>query len=309
MQTILGSGGIIATELAKSLLDYTSDIRLVSRNPKKVNPGDHLLPMDLTEEQAVYKAVEGSSIVYVTIGFPYSAKVWSDTWPKFMKNVISACKRHKAKMVFFDNVYMYDRNHLNGMNEETPLNPTSKKGQIRLEVLQMIDSAIKAGTIDALVARCADYYGPGITRNGMLRELVFDNLFQGKKAKWLESDKYPHSFTYTKDASKATALLGNTEEAFGQVWHLPTAKNPYTGKEWIEKIAEAMGKSPRYRVVSKFMVKIIGWFVPIMREVVEMMYQYDRDYVFNSDKFEKAFNFVPTTYEKGIQQIVIEDYS
>jgi len=309
MQTILGSGGIIATELAKSLLDYTSDIRLVSRNPKKVNPSDHLMALDLTEQQAIHQAVEGSSIVYVTIGFPYSSKVWSDTWPKFMKNVISACKKHKAKMVFFDNIYMYDRNHLNGMSEETPMNPSSKKGKIRMEVFQMIDSEIKSGNLDALVARCADYYGPGIARNGMLRELVFDNLAQKKKANWLGSANYKHSFTYTKDAAKATAILGNTEEAYGQVWHLPTAKDPYTGKEWIEKIAKAMDKRPRYRVLPKFMARILGWFVPIMGEVVEMMYQYDRDYVFNSDKFEKRFNFVPTTYEKGIQQIVLKDYS
>ncbi|NNE77490.1 MAG: NAD-dependent epimerase/dehydratase family protein [Pricia sp.] len=309
MQTILGAGGVMATELAKSLLEYTTDIRLVSRNPEKVNANDQLVCADLLDAQSVDKAVKGSSIVYVTIGFPYSAKVWQATWPKFIRHVVSACKKYDAKLVFFDNIYMYDEEYLDGMTEETPENPPSTKGKIRMEVNQIIRKEMESGGLSALIARCADYYGPGITRNGMLRELVLDNLANGKKANWLGSDNYKHSFTYTPDAGKATAILGNTSDAYGQVWHLPTAPNPYTGKEWITKIAHEMGKKPNYRVVPKFMVKIIGLFVPVMREIVEMMYQYDRNYVFDSSKFEKRFNFVPTSYDEGIRVIIARDYS
>ena len=107
---------------------------------------------------------------------------------------------------------------------------------------------------------------------------------------------------------KATALLGNTEDAYSQIWHLPTAANPFTGKEWIEAIAKEIGVKPKYQAVPKFLVRIIGLFVPIMREMVEMMYQYDRDYVFDSSKFENRFDFKPTPYEYGISKIVQNDY-
>ena len=46
-----------------------------------------------------------------------------------------------------------------------------------------------------------------------------------------------------------------------------------------------------------------------MKEVVEMMYQNDREYVFDSSKFEKEFKFKPTPFLKGIKEIVKTDYS
>lgn len=309
MQTILGSGGIIATELAKALTNYTTNIRLVSRNPKKVNETDELLKADLLNAVEVEKAIAGSEIVYVTIGFPYNAKVWQQTWPKFMQNVIKNCISNNTKLVFFDNIYMYDANHLNGMDEQTPINPPSKKGKVRAEVINMIMNAIKNDNLTALIARCADYYGPGIERNGMVREMIFKNFAAGKKANWLSSLNYKHSVTYTPDAGKATALLGNTEDAYNQVWHLPTASNPLTGRQWIETIATAMNVKPKSQVATKFIVRIMGLFIPIMREMPEMLYQYDRDYVFNSSKFEKRFGIQPTSYADGIAAIVKTDYS
>jgi len=308
MQTILGSGGIIGIELAKSLKKFTNVIRLVSRNPKKVNTTDELMSADLLNAADVQKAVQGSSIVYVTVGFPYSAKVWSESWPKFISSVIKACKEHNCKLVFFDNIYMYDSNHLNGMTEETHINPPSKKGKIREQIARMIMDEVEEGNITALIARCADYYGPGIERNGMIREMIFKKFAAGEKANWLCFVNYKHSVTYTPDAGKATALLGNTEDAYNQVWHLPTSANPFTGKEWIEAIAEEMGVKPKYQVATKFIVRIMGIFIPVMREMPEMLYQYNRDYVFDSSKFEERFNFKPTPYLEGIKEIIKADY-
>ena len=309
MQTILGSGGAIGTEVAKALIQYTDKIRLVSRHPKKVNEGDELMAMDLLEEGAIDKAVEGSDIVYVTIGFPYKASYWRQHWPVFMKNVISACEKYNSKLVFFDNVYMYDPEYMGKMTEETPIRPVSKKGRVRAQIQGMILQEIEAGNIQALIARCADYYGPGTEGTSILTETVFKPLAEGKKANWMCSDKYKHSYTYTPDAGKATALLGNTEEAFGQIWHLPTADDPPTGKEWVERIADQMNTKPNYRVVPKYMLRILGIFTSFLREMHEMAYQYDRDYFFISDKFEKQFNWQPTSYEKGIKETVRTDHS
>jgi nucleoside-diphosphate-sugar epimerase len=309
MQTILGAGGAIGIELARALKDYTNDIRLVSRNPKKVNETDKLFKADLLNASEVKDAVKGSSIVYVTVGFPYNLKIWKECWPKFTENVIDACMEYDCKLVFFDNIYMYDPNYLSGMNEETPINPPSKKGEIRAQIADMILSKVKEGKLTALIARSADFYGPGIKNTSMLTEMVFNPFSSGKKANWLASLNFKHSFTYTPDAAKATALLGNSEEAYNQVWHLPTAKNPYTGREWIQAIAKEMGVAPKTQTAGKFIVRLLGLFIPLMREMPEMMYQYDRDYIFNSDKFEKHFDFKDTPYLDGIKEIVKLDYS
>jgi nucleoside-diphosphate-sugar epimerase len=308
MQTILGSGGAIGIELAKTLPKYTKSIRLVSRNPVKVNDTDELVAADVLKKEELEKAVEGSDIVYVTIGFAYHYKAWQKNWPKFISDLLDICETQQFKLVFFDNIYMYDRNELNPATEKAKINPSSKKGIVRTAVAQMILDRVKEGKIKALIARSADFYGPSIKNNSILTEVVFKPLSQGKTANWLINENLKHSYTYTPDAGKATALLGNTDSAYGEVWHLPTAPNPWTGKEWVENAAKKLGVQPKYRVASRFMIRLIGLFVPAMRESYEMLYQYDRDYVFDSSKFEKAFDFKPTSYEDGLDEIIRVDY-
>src|SRR5690554_2913194 len=308
MQTILGAGGAIGVELAKALTQYTDQIRLVSRNPVRVNPSDELHPADVTQKEEVRKAVQGSSVVYLTVGFPYSAKVWQEVWPRTIRNTIDACKEHGAKLVFFDNIYMYDPNFLEGMNEETPINPPSKKGEIRADVASMVMDEVKSGALTALIARAADFYGPSIKDKSVLTETVFKNLSQGKKAFWLGDAHKPHSFTYTPDAGRATALVGNTPEAYNQVWHLPTASEPMTGKEWVEAIAGELGVAPKMMTVPKITVQLMGIFSPFMKEMGEMMYQYNKSYKFDSSKFEAHFDLKPTPYHQGIKEIVQRDY-
>lgn len=308
MQTILGSGGAIGTELANALTNYTSKIRLVSRNPKKVNTNDEILSADLLKKAELEKAIHGSDIVYITVGFPYSLKVWSNSWVPFIKNAVDICSENNIKMVFFDNVYMYDISEIPNMTEDAKINPPSQKGEIRAEVAKIIQDKIIEGKLDALFARSADFYGPSIKKTSVLTEMLFNPLSQKKKANWLCSVDYKHSFTYTPDAAKATALLGNTESAYKQVWHLPTAKNPLTGKEWIETVATELAAEPKFQVATKFIAKIMGWFNPVMKEIYEMLYQYDRDYIFNSDKFDKTFDFKTTSYLDGIKEIIERDY-
>jgi nucleoside-diphosphate-sugar epimerase len=298
----LGSTGIIGTELAKSLTQYTDKIRLVSRNPKRVNPADQLVVADLSNPQQVITAVEGSEVVYLTVGLEYKIGVWQTQWPLIMKNVIDACKTHKAKLVFFDNVYAYGL--VKGwMKEDTLVNPASKKGEVRAQIAQMIMSEVEKGNLDAIIARAADFYGPN-TPLSFVTVTVFDNFKKGKKAQWFLDANKKHSMTYTPDAGKATAILGNTISAYNQIWHLPTDKNVLTGKEFIEIAAKAFGVEPRYTVLKKWMIQMVGVFVPVVKESIEMLYQNEYDYLFDSTKFEKAFNFTPTSYHDGIAATV-----
>ncbi len=303
LQTILGAGGAIGTELAKALPVYTDHIRLVSRNPKKVNPSDELMSANLLNTEELRKAVEDSSVVYLTVGFKYHYKTWKKKWPQLIKNLIIVCEETGAKLVFFDNVYMYHEDAMAKITEDAPIDPPSRKGKIRANIAKLILDRVKEGEITALIARSADFYGPRV-ETSVLTQTVVKPLQQGKEANWLGSIDYKHSFTYVPDAAKATALLGNTEDAFNQVWHLPTADKPPTGREWIAGIAAEMQVTPQYRSLSKFMVRIIGLFVPVMREIPEMMYQYDRDYIFRSDKFKQHFDFKPTPYTTGIREML-----
>lgn len=304
LQTILGAGGTIGKELAKELKTYTNNIRLVSRNPFKVNETDLLFPADLTKKEAVYQAIEGSGIVYVTIGFPYDTEIWRQNWIPFIQNVVNACQIYHCKLVFFDNIYAIGADHIHHISEISPISPTSKKGEIRAAVDRYILDQIINQKLDAIIARAPDFFGGTSKENSMLINLVYNNLIKDKKAQWFCNAKRVHSMGYVPDLAKGTAMLGNSPETYNQIWNLPTDPQKITGEQWIDLFAKAMNKKNKYSLVPGWVVKSIGLFVPIMKELAEMNYQFDRDYFFDSEKFNSHFNFTPTSNEHAVKQAI-----
>lgn len=304
MQTIIGSGGSIALPLANELTTFTNKIRLVSRHPLKVNETDEIFPLDVNDLSQIDNAVAGSDVVYVTIGFAYNLKVWQQSWPPFINAVIKACKAHKAKLVFFDNVYPYAKSAIPHMTEDSPWQPPSKKGAVRKLINEMIMQEVEQNNLTAMIVRAADFYGPD-TNKSVLGETVVKNLLKGKKAQAFGDINKIHTYTFTPDAGKATALLGNTNDAYNQVWHLPTTKEKITTKQWIELAAKEIGTEARIQKVPTWMIYILGLFMPDLKEFPEMMYQNETDYFFDSSKFEKRFGITATKPEEGLK-IMIE---
>ncbi len=303
MQTILGAGGAIGKDLAIALTEYTKDIRLVSRDPKKVNETDEVMSADLLSMEETDRAVMGSSVVYLVAGLKYEAKVWAAQWPLVMENVLSACHRHNARLVFFDNIYMIDRAYIGHLTEESPIRPSSKKGFVRAQLVRMIDEAVRNNEVEVLIARCADFYGPGVG-NSVLQETVLKPLQNGKRANFLASPRFVHTYTYTPDAARATAQLGNTLSAYNQTWNLPTTKERLTGKDWLKLISNELNIPPKSITIPGFVLSLAGLFSPMMREVKEMNYQNKRDYIFDSSKFETAFGWGATDPASGIHSVV-----
>jgi len=303
MQTIIGSGGSIGLPLAKELPKYTDRVRLVSRHPKKVNPSDELFPIDVNVPAQIEEAVRGSEVVYVTIGFEYNIKTWQTVWPPFLEVVMDACKKHNSRLVFFDNVYMYAKSEIPHMTEESAIDPPSRKGEVRALLHEMIMRDVENQSLTALIARSADFYGPN-TDKSVLGETVTKNLIKGKKAQVLGDMSKIHTYTYTPDAARATALLGNTLDAYNQVWHVHTTSNLLTTGQWIELIAKEVGVEPRVQKLPKWMFGLLGLFIPIMKELPEMLYQNEMDYVFDSSKFEKRFGIPATQPVEGIRAMV-----
>ena len=303
VQTILGSGGAIGAPLARELKKYTNKIRLVSRNPKKINETDELFPSDISDLTQIEKAIKGSEVVYVTIGFAYNLKTWQQTWPRFMQEVINSCKRHNAGLVFFDNMYIYSKGSVPFMTEESPVDPPSEKGKVRKIVRDMVINEVEKKNLNALIARAADFYGPE-NKNSALTMMVADNLMKGKKAQVFGNPDKIHTYTYTPDAARATAILGNTPDAYQQEWHVPTTKERLTTHDWINLIARELNVDPEFQKVPKWMLNILGIFIPIMKEFPEMLYQYDQDYIFDSSKFEKRFGAAATEPAEGIKRML-----
>jgi nucleoside-diphosphate-sugar epimerase len=299
MITILGAGGAIGNELIKLLAAKNQPFRLVGRNPKPTSGATETLSADLTDKDQTIRAVAGSSVVHLLVGLKYDHKLWQDMWPRVMGNTIEACKRARAQLVFFDNVYMYGK--VSGpMTEETPFNPCSKKGEVRAKIATTLINEWKSGGLVAMIARSADFYGPD-TRNGVPNLLVFEPFAKKQKASWLVNDSVPHSFTYTPDAAQSLVQLAERATAWNQTWHVPATPNPLTGKEFVALAAKEFGVAAKYRVLSRPILRIAGWFDPLVAESYEMLYQSDSPYLFDSSKFAREFGFAGTPYADGIR--------
>lgn len=303
LHTILGANGTIATELLPILLENNEQVRLVSRNPKPAT-GTETVAADVLNHEQVMNAVQGSSIVYLLIGIEYDTRKWHTNWPIIMRNVIDACKAANATLVFFDNIYMYGK--VKGrITEETPFNPMSKKGEVRATIDNMLLDEMKNGTLKAIIAKATDFYGPRAKDKSVAGVTVFERLKKGLTAQWFVNANVPRSFNYTPDAAKALYILAKSEKAVGQSWHLPSPLPAPTGKEFVKMAAKYMNvpeKANKVQVLPKFMFAILGLANRFMKEMHEMMYQNEAALEFDSGKFEKAFNFKPTSYEEGIKK-------
>lgn len=299
MITILGAGGCVSNELVKLLSLRKHPFRLVSRRGTSAAGAAETVAADLADKDQTIRAIAGSSVVYLLAGLKYDHRVWEETWPRIMSNVIEACKRGGSRLVFFDNVYLYGK-VIGRMTEDTPFRPSSKKGEVRARIATALIEEWKAGNVTAMIARAADFYGPH-AKNGVANALVFDPMSRNQKPMSLVSDVLPHSYSYVPDAAQALLTLAETDSAWNQSWHLPTAPNPLTGMEFIGRAAEAMGKPPKYRVLTRPMVRMFGWFSPTLGEVYEMLYQNDSPYIFDSSKYARAFGSGGTTYAEGIR--------
>jgi nucleoside-diphosphate-sugar epimerase len=298
MITILGAGGVIGDELAKLLAARNEPFRVVGRQPRTVPGAAETVVADLSDLEQTIRAVAGSSVVHLLVGLKYEHKVWQELWPRIMSNTIEACKRAGAKLIFFDNVYMYGR--VNGpMTEETPFNPCSRKGEVRARIASELIAAWTAGTLTGMIARSADFYGPGAS-NSVTNLMVGEPLAKKQTASWLVNDSVPHSLTYTPDAARSLVQLAESATAWNQTWHVPTAPNPLTGKQFIGLTAKELGVTEKYRVLSRPMIWIAGLFNFQVRESYEMLYQYDSAYLFDSSKFAREFGFAGTPYAEGV---------
>ena len=303
--TILGAGGTIGEALKqefikRALPDRT--VRMVRRTSSVSNdPIFENISADILDSKSVNDAVRGSDVVFLVAGLPYKIKTWQTQWHIVMQNAIDACAEHGAKLIFFDNVYMYGK--VNGMmTEETPFNPCSKKGDVRAHIAQMLLDAVATKKITGMIARAADFYGPN-TPLSMFTALVVENALKGKSPQALVRTDAKHSFTFTPDCGRALIDLALDNSAYNQTWHLPTCNPAMTAQEMSDTFLKLIpSEKNKMQVLSKTVLSILGLFIPILRELKEMLYQYESEYYFDSTKFEKHFGYSATNYEQGLQQ-------
>lgn len=306
MQTVLGSGGQIAEELTRELhRGFTRDIRLVSRNPRRVHDTDQLHAADLMDAEAADAAVAGSEIVYLTVGLPMDSAMWEQRFPVMMANTIAACRRHGSRLVFFDNTYMYPRTAA-PQTEETAFEPVGRKAAVRARIATTLLREMAAGNIDAVICRAPEFYGPGKTQS-LSNSAIFNRIRRGRRPLVPLSADTRRSLIWTPDASRAMALIGNTPDAYGETWHLPIDPDRPTYREMIDLAARITGRRIPSTVVPRWAFGLGALVSPAVREAEELLPRYRQDNIFDASKFASRFpDFRVTAYREGIARILDE---
>ena len=299
-QTILGANGQIAVELARELhRTHTDELRLVSRNPRKVNESDSLQRADLLDAEQTKEAVAGSDIVFFTAGLPPKTQLWETQFPTMLRNALDATRAAGAAFAYFDNTYMYPQDD-RVQTEETPFAPVGRKGRVRAEMATMVLEQMQRDETPVLIARAPEFYGPGRTQ-GFTNSLVIDRLRVSKRPLVPVRDDVRRTLIWTPDASRALAALGNAADAYGQTWHLPVDEHRPTYQQFVAMAAAEFDADQKYTVIPRWALSAIGVVSPQIREIRELLPRYAHDSLFDATKFRTRFpDFDVTTFREGL---------
>jgi nucleoside-diphosphate-sugar epimerase len=301
IHTVLGASGAIGRAVIKELQNRNLTIRAVERKRKLF--GIETIEADLLDAEQAVNAIQTSSYVYLCVGLPYQSKVWAKDWPQLMRNVINACTKTNAKLIFLDNMYMYSQPLTTPFDETYPQNPITKKGLARKATSDLLLQAMAEKKVHAVIGRSADIYGE-LSTNSLFYISFLENMMKGKAPQVLGKKDVKHTYAYTGDNGEALVALALDEKTYGQVWHLPVGE-PITIDAVNEMLNEALGTTFKVSYVSKVMRKILSLFIPPITEVEEMLYQFESPYEMSCKKFMTHFpDFKITPYQEGISKMV-----
>ena len=296
MHTVLGANGPIGKAVIKELEIRQLQIRKVSRKPTWVQA-------DLLRKEDAERAIDGSSHVYLCIGLPYNSKIWETQWPQIMQNVIDACEKAQAKLIFLDNIYMYASPLPIPFDEGTHQNPISKKGKARKQTADIMMKALKENKIKGLIGRSADFYGEGAVNSPFYISFL-ERMLQGKNPQTLVSAEIEHTYANVLDNGRALVEMALCDDCYDQVWHLPVGEQ-ITTNGMLALFNKKLGGNFKVSVMPKFLKMILPIFIPILKETKEMEYQFEQKYVMSDHKFRERFpNFKVSSYQDGVNSMV-----
>jgi nucleoside-diphosphate-sugar epimerase len=301
LHAVFGANGGAGRALVRELAAQGKPVRAVVRSRRaETQPGLEVIVADAMDKEATRNASKGASVIYHAVNVPYNE--WEQTLPTIMDNLIEAAASSGARLVYSDNLYMYGKVE-GSLHEDLPYQPEGKKGALRAKLANLLLRAHEDGVLQAVIGRSSDFLGPGAT-NTITGLLVIEPALKGKKAMWIGSLDSFHSLSYINDVARGLIMLGEREEAPGEIWHIP-AGEPITGRQFIGMVFAHLGKPPRYGLYRPMMMKLVSVISPMARETQETLYQFAQPFILDSSKFQRAFGpFTPTPHPQAIEETI-----
>lgn len=300
LHVIFGTGPV-GLAVMDELVTRGKRVRVVNRSGRASVPaGVEVAAGDATDPVFTQQICAGAAVVYQCSNPPYTE--WAERFPPLQAGVLEGAAANNAKLISMENLYMYGSTGGKPLIETLPYAAQTRKGKVRAAMAEALLTAHRQGKVRVAIGRAADFYGPRV-RVSAMAERVFPVALAGKAVQLLGNPDLPHTYTYMPDIGKALAILGEREEALGQVWHIPSAAT-VTPRQFLKLVGEAMGKPVKIQTVPKFMLQLLGLFNANMREVAEMVYQFEEPFVVDASKFTQAFGPQATALPAAIQATV-----
>ncbi len=302
LQVVLGATGGAGSAVVTELVARHAHVRAVSRSTRGAAvPGVERVQADVTDRSNLRDACQGAVVVYHCVNVPY--QLWAVRLRPIAEAVVAASSEAGARLVVMDNLYMYGR--VSGpMTETSPRNAQGMKGRLRVDLEQLFLDAHRSGRVRVTIGRASDFYGTQAANSAPMF-LVVTPALRGRTASWLGSLDSPHTLSYLPDVAKGLVTLAARDEALGEIWHLPAAE-PLTGRQFIELVFRQLGQRPRMRLISRMMMRLAGAFSPLIRESLEVLYQFEDPFIMDASKFTRAFGSQVTSHAEAIPRCVDE---
>jgi len=299
---VLGTGAI-GRAIMEELIKRGESVRMVNRSGKmdEISAEVEVVASDLYDRAKVKELTRDARVVYQASQPRYNE--WPEKFPLLQKSIIDGLTGNGAKLVIVENLYMYGDTNGKPMTEDTPYKAHTRKGRVRGNISIAAFNAHKEGRVRITSARGGNFFGPWGTDSTMGAR-AFYPLLRGKPAQLIGRVDLPHSHTYIKDFGRSLVILGERAEADGRAWHIPNDMPKLTQGELVGMFAQEAGVEPKISSMGKLMMAIGGLFIPEAKETVEMMYEFDKPFIVDSSKFEKAFGMKATPMREAIRETV-----
>jgi nucleoside-diphosphate-sugar epimerase len=297
LHVVFGAGPIgLAT--VDELVARDLPVRIVSRSGRATAPsGVEVVAADAADAASATRAAKGAAVVYQCLNPEYHR--WAEDFPPLQAGVVGACRAHGARLVSFENVYMYGNTCGAPITEDTPTRPHTRKGKVRLAMAEELRSLHAAGQLDVTTARSSDYFGPGAREQSPLGELLIGKALARKSAQVVGDPNQLHSYTYIPDAGRTMAELGTRDDVSGEIFHVPNAPARST-REIADIVGRQIGATVELQVAPKLLLRVMGLFNKSIGEVIEMLYEFEQPFVVDSTKAEQRLGLSPTPLEEAL---------
>lgn len=301
---VVFGAGQVGPRLARRLLAQGHTVRVVRRGDTAPPAGATLVRGDATDPKFTAEAAAGANAIYHVMNpAEYSVRAWSEQLPRFMAAMLEAAARSGARLVVLDNLYALGRAGGAPVTESTPEAPVSRKGEIRLRVATQLWDAQRRGDVRAICGRASDFYGPGGVGTHFA-EFFWTRVLAGKSAQMLVRPDHAHTYHFTEDVAAGLALLGGApDDAFGRWWALPCAPAVST-REMVAAMGRALGREIPVETMPALMRHAAGLFMPVLREIGEMLYQWEQPFVVDDSAFRAKFGASGTPIDDGARATV-----